>query len=91
MRISADAVRTIAGMLPQFGVTSFLATPLVRDVETTQQTMRNIREAKGCRGADIFGIFPYMPYRNRSIAYYADHTPPTLSTPWRFVITTFPT
>ncbi|PWL43355.1 MAG: hypothetical protein DBY42_02220 [Bacillota bacterium] len=74
---SADAVRTIAGMLPQFGVTSFLATPLVRDVETTQQTMRNIREAKGCRGADIFGIFPYMPYRNRSIAYYADHTPPT--------------
>jgi N-acetylglucosamine-6-phosphate deacetylase len=72
-----EAVKTIAGALPAFGVTSFLATPLVRDVETTQQTMRNIRAAKGCEGADILGIFPYMPYRNRSIAYYADHTPPT--------------
>ncbi len=72
-----DAIKTIAGALPEYGVTSFIATPIVRDIESTQQTMRDIRAAKGCTGADILGIFPYMPYRNRSIAYYPDHTPPT--------------
>jgi len=76
-----EAVKKIAAALPEHGVTSFLATPLVKqnDVEFTQQTFRNIRTAKkeGYVGADIFGIFPYMPYRNRSIAYYPDHVPPT--------------
>jgi len=72
-----EAIKTIAGALPEYGVTSFIATPIVRDIESTQQTMRDIRAAKGCAGADILGIFPYMPYRNRSIAYYPDHMPPT--------------
>jgi N-acetylglucosamine-6-phosphate deacetylase len=73
----SQAVKTIAAALPEYGVTSFFATPIVRDIESTQQTMRGIRAAKGCPGADILGIFPYMPYRNRSIAYYPDHVPPT--------------
>ena len=73
-----EAVKTIAGALPAYGVTSFLPTPLIKkDMKVTQQTMRDIRAAKGCVGADILGIFPYMPYRNRSIAYYPDHVPPT--------------
>jgi N-acetylglucosamine-6-phosphate deacetylase len=74
---SVEAVKTIAGALTAYGVTSFLATPLVSDVASTQQAMRNIRAAKGCEGADILGIFPYMPYQNRSIAYYPNHVPPT--------------
>ena len=74
-----EAVKTIAGVMPQYGVTSFFATPLMftDDLQVAQQTMRNIRAAKGCSGADIAGIFPYMPYQNRSIAYYTNHTPPT--------------
>lgn len=72
-----EAVKTIASALPAYGVTSFFATPIVGDIETTQKTMRGIRAAYGCPGADILGIFPYMPYRNRSIPYYPDHTPPT--------------
>ena len=72
-----DAIKTIAAALPEYGVTSFIATPIVRDIASTQQTMRDIRTAKGSPGADILGIFPYMPYRNRSLAYYPDHVPPT--------------
>lgn len=73
-----EAVRKICKVLPQYGVTSFLPTLRANDVEKSVLGIRGIRAAYGAEGADIPGIHLYTGYRNRSIAYYPDHIPPTI-------------
>ncbi len=76
---SVENVKDVCAYLPQFGVTSFIPTPTepVEGPEPTALKVRNIRLAKGCKGADIAGIFLYTAYKNRSISYYAPPVPVT--------------
>ena len=75
---SVESMQEICASLPQYGVTSFIPTPIDDgDPTHSQEAVRNIRKAKGSPGADILGIFLYSQYRNRSISYYAPGIPPT--------------
>ena len=72
-----EAVRRMCKILPRFGVTSFLPTLRANEIEKSVKGIRGIRAAYGAEGADIPGIHLYTGYRNRSIAYYPQKTPPT--------------
>jgi N-acetylglucosamine-6-phosphate deacetylase len=73
-----EQVRKIAADLPRYGITSWTPTPLAAaDTAPCAKTVRGIRAAKGVEGADILGINLYGAYRNRSIAFYPEHNPPT--------------
>jgi len=73
-----EAMRKICAFLPQFGVTSIMPTPIVRDdVERSKKAVRGIRAAKGAKGTDILGIYLYTGFQNRSDPYYPLHVAPT--------------
>lgn len=75
---SVESMKEICASLPQYGVTSFIPTPLDDgDPSHCASLVRNIRAAKGAPGADILGIFIYSAYKNRSISYYAPPINPT--------------
>lgn len=75
---SVEKMAEIAATIPQYGVTSYVPTPIVKNDETSLNRIRNIRKAKGLPGADILGIFMYTFYRHRSIAYYPESIAPTI-------------
>jgi len=57
-----EAVRYICSKLPQQGVTSCLPSLVPNDVEDAIAGIRGVRAARGCEGADPFGIHYEGPY-----------------------------
>lgn len=74
---SVASMKEICAVLPQYGVTSFIPTPIADTPEHSVPLVRNIRAAKGCPGTDILGMFLYTAYKNRSIPYYDPPVKPT--------------
>ena len=57
-----EAVRYICSQLPKHGVTSCLPTLAPKNVDAAIATVRGIRAARGCEGADPFAIHFEGPY-----------------------------
>ena len=74
---SVESMQEICRTIPQYGITSFVPTPMASDDEVNINRIRTIRASKGARGADILGMFLYTQYKNRSISYYPPGINPT--------------
>lgn len=67
---SLEKMQEIARTLPQYGVTAYIPTPIVKHDEETKHRLRTIRATKNIPGAEVIGIFLYTDYKHRSIPYY---------------------
>ena len=64
---SLESMREIARTIPQYGVTSYVPTPIAKNDEETRNRIRTIRRARNETGARVAGIFLYTDYKHRSI------------------------
>ncbi len=75
---SVESMQEIARTLPQYGVTAYIPTPIVKNDDATKQRLRTIRATKNEPGAKVIGIFMYTDYKHRSIPYYPISIAPTI-------------
>ena len=74
---SIEKMEEIARTIPQYGVTGYIPTPIVKNDEESKHRVKTIRKAKNLPGAQVLGMFIYSFYRHRSIPYYPQSIIPT--------------